>query len=67
MKNTTDFNVGDQVIFTPPHLIGSNEPVLHENCGRVTSTNDTYVFVSFMGNSTSHACKPESLQKEYEG
>jgi hypothetical protein len=64
MSKTSDFKEGDSVIFTPPHLKDSDEPVKPENCGIVTSTNDTYVFVRYNGNTTSHATNPEFLQKE---
>jgi len=61
MEKTTDFKVGDEVYYTSPHLIGEGRT--QDNYGLVTSTNDTFVFVSFNHNPTSHACRPDSLEK----
>ena len=55
------FIVGKHVRYVPYHAAGD---VRHEDCetGVVTSTNDTYVFVRFKGE-TSQACKPDQLMQ----
>lgn len=57
-----DFKAGDMVRYVPYHAEGN---MRHEDCenGRVTSTNDTYVFVRFGVGETSQACKPDQLVK----
>jgi hypothetical protein len=55
------YNAGDMVRYVPYHAHGD---IRHKDCenGRVTSRNDTYVFVRFRGE-TSQACKPDQLVK----
>lgn len=56
-----DFHAGDMVRYVPYHAHGD---IRHADCenGRVTSKNDTYVFVRFHSE-TSQACKPDQLRK----
>lgn len=59
----TDFKAGDRVRYVPYHAHGD---VRHADCenGRVTSVNDTYVFVRFRPEGeTSEACLPDQLVK----
>jgi hypothetical protein len=56
-----DFHPGDHVRYVPYHAYGDHK---HPDCenGKVTSTNEFYVFVRFRGE-TSQACKPDQLVK----
>ena len=62
----TDFKNGDTVVYVPRH---KQENRTLDDCepGRVTSANDTYVFVQFMdkngeySNPHSQACYPSDL------
>ena len=63
MKNTVnDFNVGQNVTYIPNHANGDSG---HEDCedGKVTSKNNTYVFVKFNPlNASGQACDPTNLE-----
>lgn len=56
-----DFAAGDRVRYVPRHAHGNME---HPDCedGRVTSTNDDYVFVRFGCGDTSAACERDQLR-----
>ncbi len=56
----SDFQVNQMVRYVPYHAHGD---VRHADCenGRVTSKNDTFVFVRFKGE-TSQACYPDQLR-----
>lgn len=54
------FNEHDTVKYVPAH---ANQNINHCDVedGIVTSKNDTYVFVKFVGQSNSKACSPNNL------
>jgi hypothetical protein len=56
-------NVGDQVIYIPEYLlIGPKcEMEKRENLGTVTSKNERFVFVRYLGNTGSQATDPNDL------
>ena len=58
-----DINRGDKVVYIPLHLItaDSNNRLAEENLGVVTSKNDRFVFVLYLGNLRSIATSPEHL------
>ena len=53
----------DKVVYIPDHMItaDANNRLADENLGIVTSVNDTYVFVQYLGNTNSQATRPENL------
>lgn len=55
------FEPGQLVRYVPHHAHGDQS---HPDCenGRVTSTNDAFVFVRFGHSETSQACNPEQLR-----
>lgn len=58
---TADFKPGQLVRFVPSHADGD---INHPDCenGRVTSTNDKYVFVRFGHSEGGQACNPDQLK-----
>lgn len=58
---TADFYPGQLVRFLPNHAAGDRE---HPDCenGRVTSTNDRFVFVRFGQSEGGQACNPDQLK-----
>jgi hypothetical protein len=58
-----EFEIGDDVIFIPPHFIDKKNPISLVNCGIVTSTDDSYVYVMYSGNTKSHSTIPHYLYK----
>ena len=61
---TAPFEAGDKVIYIPQHLLlheDKTQMVKEEHLGKVSSKNDTYVFVIFKGNTTAHATSPHDL------
>lgn len=52
-----DISIGDQVVYIPKHLLMGSKALMvkHENLGTVTSKNDLYVFVRYVGKSHSQA------------
>jgi len=59
----TDIKRGDKVVYIPAHMITASDKhrLADENLGIVTSKNDTFVFIQFLGNIQSQAVKPEDL------
>lgn len=74
MNKTTDFKVGDPVIYLGDHANKEAETMPIPEVGEVTSVIGEYVYVRFWnrdteGNptdlqETSKACKPENLHKK---
>lgn len=62
-KDPSRFAAGDEVVYIPPDLLigEKSEMVKHENLGVVTSVNDMFVFVKYIGNTGSQATNPEDL------
>ena len=58
-KEVTEEHVGNKVTHIPPHADGN---VNHKDCrsGKISSFNNTYVFVRFHS-PNGQACKPENL------
>jgi hypothetical protein len=61
MKTVDDFRVGQEVLYVPNHAKDANDPVCEH--GRVSATNEVYVFVKFDPAATyGQACYPGNLQ-----
>ena len=60
-KGTWEFHPGDHVRYIPLHARGDRKHADCEN-GKVTSTNEYYVFVRFRGGHP-EACRPDQLVK----
>jgi hypothetical protein len=62
MKTVHDFSINQEVLYVPTH---AGDDPNHPDCehGRVSSTNDVYVFVKFDPSATyGQACDPRNLQ-----
>ncbi len=57
------FDVHAEVIYIPKHLLSGERHLMekHENLGVVTSKNEKYVFVKYLGKTTSNATSPKDL------
>ena len=53
-----NINIDDPVVYMPKHL---GRTILYKNLGRVTSKNDTFVFVRYLGDEHSQATNPLDL------
>lgn len=62
-KLPSDFKEGDEVLYIPKNLLmGEKSKMVKEsNLGVVTSLNDLYVFVRYMGNTGSQATNADDL------
>jgi hypothetical protein len=58
-----DIKVDDKVVYIPDYLFmgDKTEMVKDENLGIVTSMNDTFVFVRYLGKNNSQATRAEDL------
>lgn len=58
-----NINVGDKVVYIPEYLLMGDKTKMVEdkNLGIVTSKNDEYVFVRYLGNTGSQATNPLDL------
>lgn len=65
MKTTSDFSIGQEVIYVPNHASGVDDRACEH--GRVSSINDIYVFVKFdPAIASSKGCHPRNLQHKCE-
>jgi hypothetical protein len=61
-----DFSEGDPVAYIPPHYQAKDpddQSYQYAEYGKVSSKNDTYVFVRFGTDTTGKSCYPRDLYK----
>lgn len=59
--NLSEVKQGQEVVYIPRHLRGKPEQMQNRERGKVTSWNDSYIFVRFFNDTTSKACSPADL------